>query len=92
MSAAPHTTLSHEHPQHTIESVMDHFTYIAALVGIPVLAIGLVVWLVGRLPRTGGREPMASRRVLLVTVAVNSLAVVALVLTLAGPSSRGMRP
>jgi uncharacterized membrane protein YidH (DUF202 family) len=62
------------------------------LVGIPVLAIGVVVWLVGRLLRTGDREPMASRRVLLVTVAVNSLALVALVLTLAGPSSRGLRP
>ena len=62
------------------------------VVGIPVLAIGLVVWLVGLMPRTGGREPMASRRALLVTVAVNALAVVALVLTLAGPSSHGMRP
>ena len=61
------------------------------MVGIPVLAIGLV-WLVGLLPRTSGREPMASRRVLLVTVAVNCLAMVALVITLAGPSSRGMRP
>jgi uncharacterized membrane protein YidH (DUF202 family) len=65
---------------------------LSPVVGIPVLAIGLVVWLVGLLPHSGGREPMASRRVLLVTVAVNALAVVALVLTLAGPSSRGMRP
>jgi membrane dipeptidase len=24
MSAAPHTTLSHSHPRHTLESVMDH--------------------------------------------------------------------
>lgn len=62
------------------------------LVGISVLAIGVVLWLVGRLLRTGDREPMASRRVLLVTVAVNSLALVALVLTLAGPSSGGLRP
>jgi uncharacterized membrane protein YidH (DUF202 family) len=62
------------------------------VVGIPVLAIGLVAWLAGRLSRTGGREPMASRRVLLVTLAVNSLAVVALALTLAGPSSHGLRP
>lgn len=61
-------------------------------VGIPVLAIGVVVWLVGRLLRAGGRRPMASRRVLLVTLAVTSLAVVALVLTLAGPSSHGVRP
>jgi len=62
------------------------------VVGITVLAVGVVAWLVGRLSRTGGREPMASRRVLLVTLAVNSLAVVALVLTLAGPSSHGLRP
>ncbi len=40
MSAAPHTTLSHSHPQHTIESVMDHFTYIADLVGIEHVAFG----------------------------------------------------
>ncbi|HEY3907059.1 MAG TPA: membrane dipeptidase [Streptosporangiaceae bacterium] len=40
MSAAPHTTLSHSHPQHTIESVMDHFKYIADLVGIEHVAFG----------------------------------------------------
>jgi membrane dipeptidase len=40
MSAAPHTTLSHEHPTHTIESVMDHFKYIADLVGIEHVAFG----------------------------------------------------
>jgi len=40
MSAAPHTTLSHDHPQHTIESVMDHFRYIADLVGIEHVAFG----------------------------------------------------
>ena len=62
------------------------------VVGIAVLAIGVVVWVMGRLLRTGGRESMASRRVVLVTVAVNALAVVALVLTLASPSSRGLRP
>ncbi|HET7014533.1 MAG TPA: membrane dipeptidase [Streptosporangiaceae bacterium] len=40
MSAAPHTTLSHDHPHHTIESVMDHFSYIADLVGIEHVAFG----------------------------------------------------
>jgi len=40
MSAAPHTTLSGDHPQHTIESVMDHFQYIADLVGIEHVAFG----------------------------------------------------
>jgi membrane dipeptidase len=40
MSAAPHTTLSHEHSRHTIESVMDHFRYCAELVGIEHVAFG----------------------------------------------------
>lgn len=40
MSAAPHTTLSHAHPHHTILSVMDHFLYCADLVGIEHVAFG----------------------------------------------------
>ena len=40
MSAAPHTTLSATHPRHTIESVMDHFSYCADLVGIEHVAFG----------------------------------------------------
>jgi membrane dipeptidase len=40
MSAAPHTTLSGVHPRHTIESVMDHFSYCADLVGIEHVAFG----------------------------------------------------
>jgi membrane dipeptidase len=40
MSAAPHTTLSHAHPRHSLESVMDHFTYCADLVGIEHVAFG----------------------------------------------------
>jgi membrane dipeptidase len=40
MSAAPHTTLSHEHPRHTILSVMDHFRYCVDLVGIDHVAFG----------------------------------------------------
>ncbi len=40
MSAAPHTTLSHAHPRHSIESVMDHFRYCADLVGLEHLAFG----------------------------------------------------
>jgi membrane dipeptidase len=40
MSAAPHTTLSHEHPRHSILSVMDHFLYCADLVGIEHVAFG----------------------------------------------------
>jgi len=40
MSAAPHTTLSMDHRQHTIESVMDHFRYCLDLVGIEHVAFG----------------------------------------------------
>jgi membrane dipeptidase len=40
MSAAPHTTLSHPHPRHTLESVMDHFLYCADLVGLEHVAFG----------------------------------------------------
>jgi len=40
MSAAPHTTLSAEHPRHSIESVMDHFRYCADLVGLDHVAFG----------------------------------------------------
>jgi uncharacterized membrane protein YidH (DUF202 family) len=60
-------------------------------VGIPVLAIAGVIWLLGRGARIAGRR-VAARRVLIVTVAVNMLAVVSLVLTLAGSSSHGLRP
>jgi membrane dipeptidase len=40
MSAAPHTTLSAPHPRHSIESVMDHFTYCVDLVGVEHVAFG----------------------------------------------------
>jgi membrane dipeptidase len=40
MSAAPHTTLSPDHPRHSIESVMDHFRYCADLVGLEHVAFG----------------------------------------------------
>ena len=59
--------------------------------GIPVLAFAAVSWLLGRAARTGNKW-IAARRVPLVTVAVTALALVSLVLTLAGPASRGLRP
>jgi membrane dipeptidase len=40
VEAAPHTTLTHNHPQHSIESYMEHFEYIANLVGIEHVAFG----------------------------------------------------
>ncbi|MET1004788.1 MAG: membrane dipeptidase, partial [Propionibacteriaceae bacterium] len=40
ISAAPHTTVSAAHPRHSIESVMDHFTYCVDLVGLEHVAFG----------------------------------------------------
>jgi membrane dipeptidase len=40
VEAAPHTTLTHKHPQHSIESYMEHLEYIASLVGINHVAFG----------------------------------------------------
>lgn len=40
MSAAPHTTISHAHPRHSILSVMDHFMYCLDLVGIDHVGFG----------------------------------------------------
>ncbi|MGH3388467.1 MAG: dipeptidase [Actinomadura sp.] len=40
LEAAPHTTLSKAHPEHSLESVMDHFTHCVDLVGIDHVAFG----------------------------------------------------
>src|SRR5665213_1242772 len=40
MSAAPHTTISHDHREHSILSVMDHFMYCLDLVGIDHVGFG----------------------------------------------------
>lgn len=40
ISAAPHTTISFEHREHSLESVMDHFEYVANLVGLEHVAFG----------------------------------------------------
>lgn len=40
IEAAPHTTLSAAHPDHSLESVMDHFSYCVDLVGIDHVAFG----------------------------------------------------
>jgi len=40
IEAAPHTTLTHRHPLHSIESFMEHFEYIKDLVGIDHVAFG----------------------------------------------------
>jgi len=40
IEAAPHTTLTKQHPRHSIESYMEHFEYCADLVGIDHVAFG----------------------------------------------------
>ena len=40
IEAAPHTTLTAAHPHHSIESVMEHFEYVANLVGIDHVTFG----------------------------------------------------
>ena len=57
--------------------------------GILILAIAVVLWLLGRAMHGTSQWP-ASRRTLFVTVAVTALALVSLVLTLAGTSSHGL--
>ena len=40
IEAAPHTTMSHSHPEHDIEAVMEHFEYVKELVGINNVTFG----------------------------------------------------
>ncbi len=40
IEAAPHTTLTEKHPDHSIESYMEHFEYVANLAGIDHVAFG----------------------------------------------------
>ena len=40
IEASPHSTISADHPRHTIDSVMDHFEYCVDLVGIDHVAFG----------------------------------------------------
>jgi membrane dipeptidase len=40
LEAAPHTSLSRQHPRHSLESVMDHFTHCVDVLGIEHVAFG----------------------------------------------------
>lgn len=40
IEAAPHTTLTEKHPQHGLESIMEHFEYCVDLVGIDHVTFG----------------------------------------------------
>jgi membrane dipeptidase len=41
IEASPHTTISPEHPAHSLESVMDHFEYCVDVMGIDHVGFGL---------------------------------------------------
>jgi uncharacterized membrane protein YidH (DUF202 family) len=64
---------------------------IRPVVGFPVIGLGAAIWLLPHVSPRHGRR-LASRRTLLVTIAVTTLAALSLALTLAGPPSRGLRP
>ena len=55
------------------------------LIGLPVLAVSAVIWRLGRLPGTAGADSGHDRRLLLITVTISGIALVALVLSFAGP-------
>lgn len=40
IEAAPHTTISPQHPKHSLDSVMDHFEYCVNLVGLEHVSFG----------------------------------------------------
>jgi membrane dipeptidase len=40
IEASPHTTISQEHPRHSLESVMDHFEYCVDVMGIDHVGFG----------------------------------------------------
>jgi len=65
IEAAPHTTITKKHPKQNIESVMEHFEYIAGIVGIDHVAFG---------PDTVYGDHVASHRLFAATVSLDALA------------------
>ena len=62
------------------------------LIGIPLLVFGVALWLINRRPPRRDWDGAMSYRLLVVALTVTCLAVLVLILTLAGPASRGLRP
>ena len=56
------------------------------MIGLPVLAVSVVIWRLGRLPGTAGAGSGHDRRLLLITVTISVISVVALVLSFIGPA------
>ena len=40
IECAPHTTMTHSHPEHDIDAVMEHFEYVKDIVGIDFVSFG----------------------------------------------------
>jgi uncharacterized membrane protein YidH (DUF202 family) len=59
--------------------------------GIPVLVLSALVWELGRLARPTSGGLARSRHVLLIAVAVTGVSLAALVISLLGPESSGLR-
>ncbi len=62
------------------------------LIGIPLLVFSAIGWVLSRRPSRPDWDGAHSRRLRLVALSVTALAVVVLILILAGPASRGLRP
>ena len=60
--------------------------------GIPIMALSALIWQLGRLASAPGAEHPRSRRLLLIAVAVTSVSLAALAITLLGPEPSGLRP
>lgn len=59
------------------------------MIGLPVLAVSVVIWRLGRLPGTAGAGSGHDRRLLLITATISGISLVALVLSFIG---RGAAP
>jgi uncharacterized membrane protein YidH (DUF202 family) len=60
------------------------------LEGIPILALSVLVWELGRLPRASGTRLAQARRLLLITVAITGISLAALILSFLGHGSGGL--
>lgn len=61
------------------------------LIGIPLVLFSAVGWLINRRPPRRDWDGAHSRRLLAVSLSVTALAVIVLILILAGPASQGLR-
>ena len=60
--------------------------------GIPILVVAALIWELGRLARPSGAAPSRPWHLLAITVAVTGVSIAALVISLLGPASGGLRP